>query len=148
MGEHKIAKVSVIWRGKQLNVEIGQSCNVKEFGQILQDLTNVKPDTLKLLVPQSEKKSSKLVAPFSDVNSSLSLQDAGIIQVVILFHHLEIATWGCLIIVVLSLMFLFLFLFCYSWLSFSSVYLSSCNLICQCDTFVRKDCRGILVLMS
>ncbi|KAF3320375.1 Ubiquitin and WLM domain-containing metalloprotease [Carex littledalei] len=80
MKEHKIAKVSVIWRGKQLNVEIDQSCNVKEFGQILQDLTNVKPDTLKLLVPQSEKKSSKLVAPFSDVNSSLSLQDAGIIQ--------------------------------------------------------------------
>ncbi|KAF3331061.1 hypothetical protein FCM35_KLT04415 [Carex littledalei] len=80
MKEQKIAKVSVIWRGKQLNVEIDQSCNVKEFGQILQDLTNVKPDTLKLLVPQSEKKSSKLVAPFSDVNSSLSLQDAGIIQ--------------------------------------------------------------------
>lgn len=94
MDEHKIAKVSVIWRGKQLDVEIDQSCSVKEFGQILQDLTNVKPDTLKLLVPQSEKKSSKLVAPFSDVNSSLSLQDAGIIQVIILFHYLRKANWG------------------------------------------------------
>ncbi|KAJ4811153.1 Ubiquitin and WLM domain-containing metalloprotease [Rhynchospora pubera] len=80
MEEDKIAKVSVIWRGKQLNVEIDQSCNVKQLGQMLQDLTNVKPDTLKLLVPLSEKKSSKLIAPFSDSDSSLSLQDAGIIQ--------------------------------------------------------------------
>ncbi|KAJ3707434.1 hypothetical protein LUZ61_011139 [Rhynchospora tenuis] len=80
MEEDKIAKVSVIWRGNQLNVEIDQSCNVKELGQMLQELTNVKPDTLKLLVPQSEKKSSKLVAPFSDAASSLSLKDAGIIQ--------------------------------------------------------------------
>ncbi|KAJ1702477.1 hypothetical protein LUZ63_002256 [Rhynchospora breviuscula] len=80
MEEDKIAKVSVIWRGKQLNVEIDQSCNVKDLGQMLQELTNVKPDTLKLLVPLSEKKSSKLIAPFSDSDSSLSLQDAGIIQ--------------------------------------------------------------------
>ncbi|KAJ4758700.1 Ubiquitin and WLM domain-containing metalloprotease [Rhynchospora pubera] len=80
MEEDKIAKVSVIWRGKQLNVEIDQSCNVKQLGQMLQDLTNVKPDTLKLLVPLLEKKSSKLIAPFSDSDSSLSLQDAGIIQ--------------------------------------------------------------------
>ncbi|KAJ4747500.1 Ubiquitin and WLM domain-containing metalloprotease [Rhynchospora pubera] len=80
MEEDKMAKVSVIWRGKQLNVEIDQSCNVKQLGQMLQDLTNVKPVTLKLLVPLSEKKSSKLIAPFSDSDSSLSLQDAGIIQ--------------------------------------------------------------------
>jgi hypothetical protein len=98
MDEHKIAEVSVIWRGKQLNVEIDQSCSVKEFGQILQDLTNVKPDTLKLIVPQSEKKSSKLVSPFSDLGSSLSLQDAGIIQVIIHFYHLWEANFGCLII--------------------------------------------------
>ncbi|KAJ3677602.1 hypothetical protein LUZ60_003326 [Juncus effusus] len=78
MEEQKIVKIPVIWRGKQLNLDINSSCNIKELGNMLQELTNVKPDTLKLLVPTN--KSSKLIAPFSDSHSNLSLQDTGLTE--------------------------------------------------------------------
>ncbi|CAO2207163.1 unnamed protein product [Urochloa humidicola] len=51
---------------------------MKEFGQLLQDLTSVKPETLKLIVPQSANKGSKLIKPFSDPHSSLTLNEAAI----------------------------------------------------------------------
>jgi hypothetical protein len=54
---------------------------VKDFGQLLQDLTNVKPETLKLIVPQSANKGSKLITPFSDSHSSLILKEAAIDEV-------------------------------------------------------------------
>lgn len=78
MEESRIARISVTWRGRQLDVDADPSCTVKEFGQLLQDLTSVKPETLKLIVPQSTSKGSKLITPFSDPHSSLSLNEAAI----------------------------------------------------------------------
>uniref|UniRef100_A0A8R7V7B4 WLM domain-containing protein n=1 Tax=Triticum urartu TaxID=4572 RepID=A0A8R7V7B4_TRIUA len=78
MDEQRIARISVTWRGRQLDVDADPSCTVKEFGQLLQDLTNVKPETLKLIVPQSVNKGSKLISPFSDPHSSLTLKEAAV----------------------------------------------------------------------
>ncbi|XBH99663.1 hypothetical protein VPH35_128929 [Triticum aestivum] len=78
MDEQRIARISVTWRGRQLDVDADPSCTVKEFGQLLQDLTNVKPETLKLIVPQSANKGSKLISPFSDPHSSLTLKEAAV----------------------------------------------------------------------
>ncbi|XP_062192715.1 uncharacterized protein LOC133896182 isoform X2 [Phragmites australis] len=78
MEDNRITRISVTWRGKQLDVDADPSCTVKEFGQLLQDLTSVKPDTLKLIVPQSANKGSKLITPFLDLHSSLTLNEAGI----------------------------------------------------------------------
>ncbi|KAM3209838.1 hypothetical protein ACQJBY_064092 [Aegilops geniculata] len=78
MDGRRIARISVTWRGRQLDVDADPSCTVKEFGQLLQDLTNVKPETLKLIVPQSANKGSKLISPFSDPHSSLTLKEAAV----------------------------------------------------------------------
>ncbi|RLM61909.1 uncharacterized protein C2845_PM14G18130 [Panicum miliaceum] len=78
MEESRIARISVTWRGRQLDVDADPSCTVKEFGQLLQDLTSVKPDTLKLIVPQSTNKGSKLITPFLDPHSTLTLNEAAI----------------------------------------------------------------------
>ena len=67
--------------GQTADVDADPSCTVKEFGQLLQDLTSVKPDTLKLIVPQSTNKGSKLITPFSDPHSSLTLNEAAISEV-------------------------------------------------------------------
>ncbi|TVU05290.1 hypothetical protein EJB05_48448, partial [Eragrostis curvula] len=80
MEEIRIARISVTWRGRQLDVDADPSCTVKEFGQLLQDLTSVKPDTLKLIVPQSTNKGSKLIAPYSDSHSGLTLNEAAICE--------------------------------------------------------------------
>ncbi|KAJ1255049.1 hypothetical protein BS78_K295800 [Paspalum vaginatum] len=78
MEEDRIARISVTWRGRQLDVDADPRCTVKEFGQLLLDLTSVKPETLKLIVPQSSNKGSKLITPFSDPHSSLTLNEAAI----------------------------------------------------------------------
>ena len=49
MEESRIDRISVTWRGRQLDVDADPSCTVKEFGQLLQDLTSVKPDTPSIL---------------------------------------------------------------------------------------------------
>jgi hypothetical protein len=77
----RIARISVTWRGRQLDVDADPSCTVKEFGQLLQDLTSVKPETLKLIVPQSTNKGSKLITPFLDPHSRLTLNEADIREV-------------------------------------------------------------------
>ena len=77
----RIVRISVTWRGRQLDVVEDPSCTVKEFGQLLQDLTSVKPETLKLIVPQSTNKGSKLITPFSDPHSRLTLNEADISEV-------------------------------------------------------------------
>jgi hypothetical protein len=81
MDEKRIVRISVTWRGRQLDVDADPSCTVKEFGQLLQDLTNVKPETLKLIVPQSANRGSKLITPFLDSHSSITLQEAAIDEV-------------------------------------------------------------------
>ncbi|KAL5222448.1 hypothetical protein ABZP36_027161 [Zizania latifolia] len=78
MEEKRIARISVTWRGRQLDVDADPSCTVKEFGQLLHDLTSVNPETLKLIVPQSTNKGSKLITPFSDPYSILTLKEAAI----------------------------------------------------------------------
>lgn len=81
MGPQETQNIRVIWRGKDLNVEVLQTSKVHELGDKLQELTNVKSDTLRFLVPKSGNKSSWLVSPFSDEHSSLSLQEASILEV-------------------------------------------------------------------
>ncbi|KAK6918790.1 WLM domain [Dillenia turbinata] len=55
---------------------------LKDLGNVLQQLTDVKADTLRLIVPQSSGKGSKLLSPFSDEQSSLSLQETSILETI------------------------------------------------------------------
>ncbi|KAK9155474.1 hypothetical protein Sjap_002954 [Stephania japonica] len=78
--EYGIVEVMVHWRGKKLGVEINSGATLKELGIKLQNLTHVKTDTLKLLIPKSVCNSSKLLNPFSDEHSGLSLEEASILE--------------------------------------------------------------------
>ncbi|KAL0327974.1 UNVERIFIED_CONTAM: hypothetical protein Scaly_2230000 [Sesamum calycinum] len=69
---------SVIWRGQKFAVEMNSSASLKELGEKLQELTNVKADTLRLLVPM--EKSSKMLYPFSNEHSCLSLGSASVLK--------------------------------------------------------------------
>ncbi|KAK6142422.1 hypothetical protein DH2020_022770 [Rehmannia glutinosa] len=69
----------VVWRGHKFVVEMNRSATFKELGEKLQELTNVKADTLRLLVPM--EKSSKLLYPFSDEHSCLSLDSTLVLKV-------------------------------------------------------------------
>ncbi|WOL19463.1 hypothetical protein Cni_G28261 [Canna indica] len=80
MGQQNAWNVLVIWRGKQFNVNVNSISNVKEFGQKLQELTNVRPDTMRLFVPESNNKSSKMLSPFSELHSKLSLHESAILE--------------------------------------------------------------------
>ncbi|KAK1316086.1 hypothetical protein QJS10_CPA05g00971 [Acorus calamus] len=72
--------VMVIWRGKKLNVGINTNSNVKDLGEKLHKLTGVQPDTMRLFVPNSVNKSTKLITPFSIEHLGLSIQQAGILE--------------------------------------------------------------------
>ncbi|KAL4185042.1 hypothetical protein AMTRI_Chr10g4030 [Amborella trichopoda] len=80
MEEEDIMSVTVIWRGKQITVEINSGSTVEELGQKLQIVTNVKPETMRLLVPRSTNNSSKLLLPFSHEHSKLSLQETAVLK--------------------------------------------------------------------
>ncbi|KAL5729786.1 hypothetical protein ACHQM5_002686 [Ranunculus cassubicifolius] len=80
MEETKTVNIFVIWRGEKLNVEINSGATLKEFGHKLQNLTNVKSETLRLLIPKSSDDSAKLLTPFSDDHSSLSLKESSILE--------------------------------------------------------------------
>lgn len=69
----------VVWRGRKLVIELNLGASLKELGDKLQELTHVEADTLRLLVPV--EKSSKLLYPFSDEHSRMSLESASILQV-------------------------------------------------------------------
>ncbi|KAF9669577.1 hypothetical protein SADUNF_Sadunf14G0122000 [Salix dunnii] len=73
-------KVTVIWRGNKYIVEMNADASVKVLGNELQKLTDIKADTMRLIVPQFSNKSSKLLFPFSDEHSQLSLQEASIME--------------------------------------------------------------------
>ncbi|XP_073308574.1 uncharacterized protein [Primulina huaijiensis] len=66
----------VTWRGQKFTVEINQNATLKDLGDHLQALTNVKADTLRLLV--STGKSSTMLYPFSEQHSCLSLEAASV----------------------------------------------------------------------
>ncbi|KAK8955444.1 hypothetical protein KSP40_PGU007289 [Platanthera guangdongensis] len=75
-----VMNVEIIWRATKLNVEVNSKWTVEELGKKLLQLTNVKHDTLKLIVPQINGKGSRLLAPFSDDNSGLNIQETGILM--------------------------------------------------------------------
>uniref|UniRef100_A0A2C9UV03 WLM domain-containing protein n=1 Tax=Manihot esculenta TaxID=3983 RepID=A0A2C9UV03_MANES len=74
-----VVNVTVIWRGSKYIVETNTNASLKDLGDELLKLTNVKPDTMRLIVPQIYSKSSKLLSPFSKEHSQLSLHEASII---------------------------------------------------------------------
>lgn len=80
MEEEGIMNIEVIWRGTKLNVVANTRWTVGELGKKLVEVTNVKPNTLKLLVPHVNTKGSRLLSPFSEDNSNLEIQEIGIIK--------------------------------------------------------------------
>ncbi|KAI3769608.1 hypothetical protein L6452_00717 [Arctium lappa] len=76
--ESNFHEILVTWRGKKYVVTMDLSATLEELGHELQKLTAVKEDTLKLIV-QSHKM-SKLLSPFSDEHSRLTLQETSIRQ--------------------------------------------------------------------
>ncbi|KAM7503697.1 hypothetical protein LguiB_002601 [Lonicera macranthoides] len=72
--------VAVTWRGKKFILEMDASATLKELGHKLQKLTDVKEDTIRLIVPSN--KSPKLLSPFIEEQSSLALQETSIFEVV------------------------------------------------------------------
>lgn len=75
-----VLNITVIWRGNKYFVEMNPDASLKDLGDELQKLTDVKPDTMKLIVPQISSKGSKLLFPFSNEQSHLSLHKASIIE--------------------------------------------------------------------
>lgn len=69
----------VVWRGRKIVVEVNPRATLKELGDKLQELTNVEAGTLRLLVPV--ERSSRLLYPFSDEHSFLSLESTSILKV-------------------------------------------------------------------
>lgn len=70
---------SIFWRGQKFVVEMNLGATLKELGDKLRELTHVEADTLRLLVPV--EKNSKLLYPFSDEHSRMSLEMAAILKV-------------------------------------------------------------------
>lgn len=73
--------VSVMWKGNKYTVEIDSEAYLKDLGYELRKLTGVMAETLRLIVPRLNEKGSRLLFPFSDEHSSLSLKEASIIEV-------------------------------------------------------------------
>ncbi|XP_065874467.1 uncharacterized protein [Euphorbia lathyris] len=75
-----LLSIIVIWRGNKYVVEMNPDASLKNLGDELQKLTDVKPDTMRLFVPQISSKCSKLLSPYSKEHSELSLQKASIVE--------------------------------------------------------------------
>ncbi|XP_057865190.2 uncharacterized protein LOC131072911 isoform X2 [Cryptomeria japonica] len=73
-------KVRVVWRGKTLELTEKAGCTVGELGVKLKELTNVKPETMRLLVPQSKQSGSVSLVPFSDNHGNVRLAETGITE--------------------------------------------------------------------
>ncbi|KAL7000004.1 hypothetical protein U1Q18_001154 [Sarracenia purpurea var. burkii] len=72
--------ISVTWRGRRFILEMNLAVTLKDLGYELQKLTDVKADTMRLIIPQASGKSSKLLSPFSDEHSCLSLQETSVFE--------------------------------------------------------------------
>ncbi|XP_050134987.1 uncharacterized protein LOC126610883 [Malus sylvestris] len=70
----------VLWGGKRFDVKIHLGATLKDLGHELQKLTDVKADTMRLIVPKFSDKSSKMLSPFSDEHQNLSLQEASFVE--------------------------------------------------------------------
>ncbi|VVB01437.1 unnamed protein product [Arabis nemorensis] len=73
-------RVSVMWKGNNYTVEIDSESCLKDLGSELRKLTGVMSETLRLIVPRLNEKGSRLLFPFSDEHSGLSLHEASIIE--------------------------------------------------------------------
>lgn len=62
-------------------VEISSDSTLRDLGQELLKLTEVKADTMRLIVPQLSSKGSKMLHPFSDEDGFLDLQKISIFKV-------------------------------------------------------------------
>ncbi|KAF3443367.1 hypothetical protein FNV43_RR13049 [Rhamnella rubrinervis] len=80
MQDPQSINISVIWRGKKFIIGMSPSATIKELGHEMQKLTDVKADTMRLIVPQNSNKCSKLLFPFSDEHERLILQETSIIE--------------------------------------------------------------------
>lgn len=77
-----LVNISVSWRGKKFGVDMSLDATVKDLGEELQKLTDIREDTMKLIVPQiAAGRTSKLLAPFSTEHAILTLREASIAQV-------------------------------------------------------------------
>uniref|UniRef100_A0A1J3GLT6 WLM domain-containing protein n=1 Tax=Noccaea caerulescens TaxID=107243 RepID=A0A1J3GLT6_NOCCA len=76
----KTIRVSVMWKGNKYTVEIDSKVILKDLGYELRKLTGVTAETLRLIVPRLNEKGSRLIFPFSDEHSSLSLQESSITE--------------------------------------------------------------------
>jgi hypothetical protein len=89
-----LINISVTWRGKKFVVDMNLDATMKDLGEELQKLTDIKEDTMKLIVPQIAGKTSKLLAPFSTEHALLSLRETSITEVlsftyILLLYHLD-----------------------------------------------------------
>ncbi|XP_038901675.1 uncharacterized protein LOC120088443 [Benincasa hispida] len=78
--KHSMYNIPVLWRGTKYMVEISSDSTLRDLGQKLLKLTEVKVDTMRLIVPQFSSKSSKMLYPFSDEDGYLDLQKFSIFK--------------------------------------------------------------------
>lgn len=79
MQQQETCHLSVLWRGKKFSLEMDPTATFKSLGDELLNLTNVRDDTLRLIVPTN--KSSRLLYPFSEEHSCLKLEAVSILKV-------------------------------------------------------------------
>lgn len=77
---HREIKISIIWRGKTLELVEKAGSTIGELGIKLKELTDVAPDTMRLLLPRSRRSAPVSLLPFSDAHSKLSLAETGIAE--------------------------------------------------------------------
>lgn len=73
-------KFHVVWRDKTLKLTVKAGSTVGELGLKLKELTNVAPDTMRLLVPQSKHSGAVSLVPFSDNHGNVRLAETGITE--------------------------------------------------------------------
>ncbi|XP_055800778.1 uncharacterized protein LOC129870165 [Solanum dulcamara] len=78
MQQQGTCQLSVIWRGKKFCLEMDPTATLKSLGDELLNLTNVRDDTMRLIVPTN--KSSRLLYPFSEEHSCLKLEAASMLE--------------------------------------------------------------------
>lgn len=86
--QHSMYNIPVSWRGTKYMVEISSDSTLRDLGQKLLKLTEVKSDTMRLIIPQFSGKSSKMLHPFSDEDGYLDLQKISIFKVQFIYLFL------------------------------------------------------------
>ncbi|WCJ37426.1 hypothetical protein M5689_018566 [Euphorbia peplus] len=76
----RLLSIMVVWRGNKYVVQLNPHASLKNLGDELQMLTNVKPDTMRLIVPLISGKGSKLLSPYSKEHSELTLQNVSVVE--------------------------------------------------------------------